>query len=103
MDDNKIALLIEQRVLIDKISELTCRLQQINTALFPETRKPEKTDVKIRIGDIMISSDTEVHILAVDSHRDEYKVDLFTFAGTRIRQDHILDGDTLRSIYRKRI
>ena len=61
----------------------------------------ESANTPIQIGDTLISADSKILILDYDLETDTYYCDLFNKAGKLLRHNRTLDGDLVRTIFRK--
>ncbi len=63
--------------------------------------KPETADMIIKVGDKLTGIDYEIMILGYDPETDKYTVNIFNFSGNLIGPHRIIDGDIIRTIFRK--
>jgi hypothetical protein len=64
--------------------------------------KPETANVIIKVGDKLTDIDSEIMILGYDPETDKYTVNIFSDSGNLIGPHRIIDGNLIRTIFRKR-
>ncbi len=55
----------------------------------------------INVGDALTGIDSKILILDHDSEADKYVVDIFSVSGDLVEHNRSVDGDLVRTIFRK--
>jgi len=64
--------------------------------------EPESGDMIIKVGDSLTGIDSKILIQGYDPETDKYAVDIFNVSGNLIGTHRIVDGELIRTCFRKK-